>query len=265
MSTGCRMWLRTVSVTILFVSGTATELRAQVTSGRPRIAAVRVGIADHYKVGHWTPIEVEASGLDGTIENPRIDITVIDSDGVETTSTATFPESSAVASHRTAIAYTKVGRMGAPIRVLLADGDKQLHTQTVLAATVSQSASAPIELSPTSELVVALSATPFGLERAFGDRDTEENGAARRTVLLNAVSRLPVAAIGYDAVDVLVISAGDGALCRELANDEERFAALLRWVELGESSLSCAAAKTQIVCWAREVRLLVCCRESSSM
>jgi hypothetical protein len=84
-----------------------------------------------------------------------------------------------------------------------------------------------------SELLVTFGDVPIGLERAFPNRDAAENESGRRTIELSAVTDLPLAWFGYDAVDVLVISASDGAECRALAADKTRFAALVRWVELG--------------------------------
>ncbi len=80
---------------------------------------------------------------------------------------------------------------------------------------------------------MSLGSAPFGLRDAFPDRDGDASQAARQVVELNRVADLPTDWFGYDAVDVFVISAAKGDLCRELAADAKRFDALARWVELG--------------------------------
>jgi hypothetical protein len=226
-------WFRVFALAAAFVRIVPADVSAQSVNGEnPGIVAVRVGIANHFKVGHWTPVVVETTGV-GRLENPRVDVTVIDSDGVATTVAARFTDSTNRERRETAIAYTRVGRVGAPIRVRLADGETTLDEKIVLAAQASQSASAPIELRPTGQLLLALSAAPFGLERALPNRDATANEPGRRAVQLNSITELPVDWFGYDAVDVLVISATDGKLMGELASDEARFAAMVRWVELG--------------------------------
>ena len=57
--------------------------------------------------------------------------------------------------------------------------------------------------------------------------------SARQAIEVNRIADLPSDWFGYEAVDVLLISAGDGKLCRELAADEPRLEALSQWVELG--------------------------------
>ena len=110
-------------------------------NARPRISAIRVGLGGCYKVGHWTPICVDASGLTSG-EDARIEVTVIDSDGVDTTSAATIQATEGADKNGTATIYTKVGRVGAPIRIALFDGDTSI-AQAILRPTASRTLQHP--------------------------------------------------------------------------------------------------------------------------
>jgi hypothetical protein len=223
----------TFLIAISVVAIAATNAAAQPgNSDRPQITSIRIGVANHYKVGHWTGLHVDVAGIAG-LENPRIEVRVVDNDGVRATTAAPLTKSTMGGARETAIVYTKVGKLATPIQVVLADGEVPVAERTLSPQTATQSNPAAVELPSTAELLVALSPAPFGMKQSFPAREASGNEPARRTVELNDVDQLPVDWFGYEAVDVLVISAGDGALCRQLADDNVRFAALVRWVELG--------------------------------
>ncbi len=205
---------------------------ADKSLSHPTIAAIQVGIQRHFKVGCWTPIRIEAYGIDG-LDNPRVAVSVPDSDGVPTTATA--PLHSAVSSNdpAAAVVYTKVGRIGSSLQISLMDGDRRLDERTLLPGAKAKEESAAVALPSTAELLVSFGPSPFGLKDAFLNRESDTGQLARRVVELDQVVELPTDWFGYDAADVLLISTGDGKLCRELAADAARIAALSRWVELG--------------------------------
>ena len=200
-------------------------------SARPRLSDIRLGISNYYKVGHWTAVWAEVEG-----EVPpaaRVEVTVADSDGVATTADAPLEANSAQNGRSAALVYTRVGRVGAPIRVALVDDGQLLAERTLHPNPDLDASSKLVEVPATSELLVSLSANSFGLEQAIPEREAGGGEVMRRTVRLERINDLPVDWFGYEAVDLLVISAGDGALCRALAADKARFSALVRWVELG--------------------------------
>ena len=199
---------------------------------QPRIAAIRVGLGGCYKVGHWTPICVDTSGLTSS-EEVRIEVTVIDSDGVETTSSAPIQSTEDVETNGTATVYTKVGRVGAPIRVSLIDRDTSIAQAILRPDRESDIATSLLQLPPTAELIVGLGSDQIGLRQAFADREATAGESARRVVELKSITDLPTEWFGYDAVDVLVISVGEIDLFRQLAADAQRFVALVHWIELG--------------------------------
>jgi hypothetical protein len=157
---------------------------------------------------------------------------VIDSDGVETTSAAPIPTADAGANN-SAVVYTKVGRVGAPVQVALVNGETPIARRVIRPDRDSNGETSLVELPPTAELIVALGLDRIGLRQAFADRGETAGESARRVVEIKSITELPTEWFGYDAVDVLVVSASETNLCRQLAADTKRFAALLHWIELG--------------------------------
>ena len=129
--------------------------------------------------------------------------------------------------------YTQVGRVVSPIRISLVDGDRQLDERTLLPTAKANPEVAVVPMAATSELIVSLGTSPYGLADAFADRAASGGQVGRKLIELDKTADLPTDWYGYEAVDVLLIAAGDGRLCQELANDKARFAALERWVQLG--------------------------------
>jgi hypothetical protein len=211
--------------------GAAWSTAAAQTS---HIVDVRVGVNNHYKVGHWVPVRVTVNEL-GSFEEPRIEIAVPDGDGVMTTASAPLEPSTTTDGQATAVVHTIVGRLGSPIRATLVDRDGTILDETTFPPGPPSIKSGPgvTELPATGELIVSLSSEEFGLSEAIRDRDTASGVAARRTVHLNGIDDLPTEWFGYSGVDLVVISAGDVALSRELAADRVRYSALARWIDLG--------------------------------
>jgi hypothetical protein len=132
-----------------------------------------------------------------------------------------------------ALIYTKVGRIGSSIQISLVNGERRLDEQMLRSDRKAKPESAAVALPATAELIVSLGSTPFGLREAFPNRELDAGQSARQVLELTRVAELPTDWFGYDAVDVLVISAANGQLCRDLAADAPRYGALTRWLELG--------------------------------
>jgi hypothetical protein len=207
-------------------SAVATETRVAA------ISSIEIGMNGCFKVGCWTPVKAKVEISDG-LKEPRIDVVVADNDGVPTRASALVQRAKSLIGSAEVVVFTKVGRIGSPIRVLLSDGNQILDERTIRTNSATLRDGSAIGLPATAELLVAYGSHPFGLATAFPDRDADGSQLARRVVEINRTDALPSEWFGYEAVDVLLVSAGDGTLCRQLAADGKRFAALERWVELG--------------------------------
>jgi hypothetical protein len=214
------------AIAALLNSSFAADSTAEV-----KIRRIELGFKNHFKVGSWTPFRIEIDGAP-TSEKQQVEITVGDSDGVPTTASA--PLTTAGGDHQSlATVYTKVGRIGSAIQVSLVSDEHRLDEQTLKPDAKERPSSAAVALSATAELIVSFGSAPLGIRDAFPNRESDAGQSARQVVELTRVADLPTDWFGYDAVDVFVISAGNGNLCRELAADKVRYDALARWIELG--------------------------------
>jgi hypothetical protein len=208
-------------------------LSAEGDNAGPKIAAVRAGIAGHYKVGHWAPVEVELNDVGG-IEQPRVTVTALDNDGVRATSVADVTQSDrAAGAARTINLFACVGRLGAAMDVALYDGERVVEAQTLKAGDTTPRAQATVQLHATAELFLFLGTANDELIGSFDRRSDDGQRVARKAVRISDVEALPREWLGYDSVDVVMLSTSDREFCEELANDTDRFAALERWIELG--------------------------------
>jgi hypothetical protein len=220
---------------VALVAAVAASLDASfaaASTAAPKIGQIDVGLGNHFKVGFWTPIRVEVDGRDSR-EKQQIEVTVADSDGVPTTASAPLVEAGTNHDSSEAVVYTKVGRAGSAIQISLLDGERRLDQRALRPDAKTKATSLAVALPATAELLVSFGLSPFGLRDAFANRESDSGQSARQLVELSRVADLPTHWFGYDAVDVLIISAGNGQLCRELAADAARYDALTRWVELG--------------------------------
>jgi hypothetical protein len=207
------------------------SIAAEANAG-PRIKNVELGIKNHFKVGFWTPVVVQVEGA-GQGAADQVQVIVSDSDGVPTTASAKLAALEPDHERATAVVYTKVGRVGNPIEVSLFDGERRVDEQTIRPSMKRNPASPTVAMPATAEFIVSLGAAPFGIREAFPNRESDSSSSARFVAELTRADELPTEWFGYDGVDILVMSAGNGQQCRELAADSKRYEALTRWVELG--------------------------------
>lgn len=250
------------------------------------IQSVEIGLDNHYKLGCWTQFKVTLSpevlsapsargewspgeslanrspdtplGGEAISGGLRVGVTVLDSDGVETTTVAPVvpgakasPNNTAT-SAPTAVVFAQVGRVNSPIRIALTRGDQRLD-EFVFTTNGGPSRRGgnppPNGLLATSEYIVSLGSSKCGLDEAFPDRDSSDGQYARKVLNITDPGLLPTSWIGYDGVDALVLSATDEPFCRALAADALRFAALERWIEQG--------GRLVLFCGAKESRSML--------
>jgi hypothetical protein len=199
-----------------------------------KITAARVGLENHYKLGCWTPVIVEVAAPDASkLAQLRVEVTTADSDGVATTANAKLADDTSSNGPHKALLYTQVGRIKSPIRIALFEGDRQIDEIQLQPDARPTAATAVTALPATSELIVTLSATPFGFAEAFPNRTTSSGQPLRTLLNLKSIDELPTHWFGYDAVNLVVIAAGDGRIAESLVADPARMKALQRWIELG--------------------------------
>lgn len=196
----------------------------------PRIEQIRVGLAGHYKVGLWTPVYVETDSV--ASEGRLVEVTVADSDNVATTATATLTNLPNVY-RSAAMVYTKVGRVGHPLHVSMVVDGRRVDEVVLRPGRKNERGELLPAIPSTGELLVTLGTDAVGFSEALLQSDADDGNLSRRVVRLSHVGDLPIDWFGYDAVDVFLIAASENALLQELAADRIRYAALVRWIELG--------------------------------
>jgi hypothetical protein len=163
-------------------------------------------------------------------------VTAPDNDGVPTLATGPLQVQVSPADGRIGAVYTNIGRLGAPIDISLVQGDKTVESRTLIPrATLDKPGF--IELPATAELLMFFGPMSPQMLDAHTAHNPANGQLIRKAVRAESISELPEEWFGYDAVDVAVLTVGDGGPCDEycakFAGDERRFGAFVRWVELG--------------------------------
>jgi hypothetical protein len=218
-------------VALVLASASAVADEPERREEAPRIESVRIGIANHFKVGHWTPVRVVFDG--GGLNEPRVDVIVPDSDGVRTIATAETQASDNAGEKREAIAYTVVGRRKSPIVVALAESDERIESLTLLPGAESGASGRPVGSPATSEVLLLLSSSGFQLKDAYKEQLAADADSMKRVVNVEHAAELPREWFGYDGFDVIVLAVDDGPLWRELTSDDAKVRAIAEWVAMG--------------------------------
>jgi hypothetical protein len=201
----------------------------------PAIHRVRIGIANHLKVGHWAQVQVYVHPA-AAPKDSHITVTAPDNDGVATFVSAPLSVQQANNGDVVGTTYTNVGRLGESIEVALSTGAITIETRT-LEARESAVNSSFVALTPTSELLLYFGPVSSQLLDDHTDHDSTSDRLRRKAVRAESIEELPGQWFGYEAVDLAILTIGDGGpldtYCKVLAADEKRFGALIRWIELG--------------------------------
>jgi hypothetical protein len=223
---------------ITFVAAAVARSSIAAESGTaesPSIRTVHVGFANHVKAGHWAPVRVEIDPLLAP-KDVWLEVTAVDNDGVPAVSSAPLRRQSTSGSNFVGIGYTNVGQHGMPIDVSLVKDDEALESRRISpSATPDQSRF--VGLSATAELLVFFGPVSPRVLDAHTARNPANGQLIRQAVNAEDVSELPEDWFGYDAVDLAVLTIGnDGPIDKysaKFADDEKRFGAFIRWIELG--------------------------------
>src|SRR5262245_5887397 len=190
---------------LFVVAGIAGDSITAEASAGPKIKHVELGIKNHFKVGFWTPVVVEVEDA-GQSATQQVEVTVSDSDGVPTISSAKLASSEMGHETTKAVIYTKVGRVGNPIQTTLVDRQRRLDEKMIRRNAKGNAALPVVAMPATAEFIVSLGTAPFGVSEAFPSRESDAASSARFVVELTRVNDLPTEWFGYHAVDVLVLS-----------------------------------------------------------
>lgn len=215
----------------------------------PAITAVRAGFAGNYKLGCWSPLEVEITGGSERLVG-RLTATVPDGDGVPTvvTTAANRPISIEPREKQTAHLFIRVGQAYGTLAVSLIDERGETLAKRVFHPTVTTgNDDFTAGLPATSRLIVEFG-PPVGIA-ALTQSENQNELSQTRVARVDEASDLPIEWYGYEGVDIVVLTTSRADLFRPLSQNPARIAALRHWVEMG--------GKLVIFCGSQADELLV--------
>ena len=223
----------------------------------PEFATVRVGFAERYKVGLWTPLEVTLRGGSSRIERCRVRANLPDSDGLncsfEAPDCQLLPEQ-----EMKVVLYVRFGRESGPLGLQLLEGDKTLAEKTFNSNSsppedrFHDALTGPGKHGGGQRLIVSVGKSPLELEKAAAeeeDQETHQPKEPRNVVAkVDGLAGLPTRWEGYEGVDVVIVSTSDPeSLFAKITPENARVEALEQWVRMGGKLVLCAGSKAEEV------------------
>ena len=218
-----------------------------------QIVDVRVGLGDGYKVGLWTPVEVTLRGTD-RLADGRLSLTVPDGDG------AASRVRVALADGQTTVrTYIRFGRVESRLDIELYDDDRRIDRKTYRPGDSARFLSA---LPTACTLIVTVGWNTAGGNAAGGNpltvKDTldvkeavalfrEEGIVETALAQVDDARQLPDRWIGYEGIDVLVLSTADYGTDPRSTLSRTQAAALHDWVEMGGRLVFCVGSNARRV------------------
>jgi len=222
-----------LAVVALPAGGMAQDLK------RPKIVGVRVGIADRYKAGLWTQVDVTLLGgsemLTGTLS-----VIVPDGDGVPgcvTKPCHVYPGRETVVR-----LITRFGRVDSDLKVVFRVGGDVVADRTFQAA-IHPDAEHFAEALEFQKLIVSVGVSPLDVEGEGkpGHLDAESRPVIAR---VDDVERLPTHWCGYEGVDAVILLASRSEIYNKLTvNNNVRVQALDQWVRMGGRLVLCVGSR----------------------
>ncbi|MCG8449497.1 MAG: hypothetical protein MI725_07960, partial [Pirellulales bacterium] len=195
----------------------------------PMILEARIGLNGIFKLGCWTPLEVELLG--GTkAYTGRVEATVPDSDGVPTTVFSPRPVGIEPGQSTTARLFLRVGQAQSTLRVRFRADGKVRSARTFYAGPVDN----PDTVSggtPATDLVMLVFGPALGLGELVQAPDGEE--PTSRVTRIERAAELPTQWYGYEGIDVVLLTTSAPELYRPLLQNPLRREALHKWVVQG--------------------------------
>ncbi|MEX2138769.1 MAG: hypothetical protein WD894_05870 [Pirellulales bacterium] len=202
-----------------------------------KIGDLQIGFAGVYKVGHWTPLAVTLRSSQDDAVSGDLVVQLDDGDGI---ATMVRERGVTLAAGQESIvrALAKPGRPQGAIEVTF-ESDKGAAARTFAQDDI------PLALLATEELLVEIGG-PIGLEEL--QRHYPENSLERPTATsVKDLNSLPRRSLGFDGVDLVVVTTGDTVLNQAWSNHEETIHALDEWVRLGGKLILCVGREGERV------------------
>ena len=211
----------------------------------PEIEGVRVGFADRYKVGLWTPVEIRLRGGDPDAA-VQVVLTVPDGEGIPTeiATAADNPIRLLPGQQSRVTLYARFGRVKSALGVELRENGSAVARRTFPNGDAAEGQAILSAVDERSLLVViGDGAMVEGAFRMHGYEPAERPVVAA----LDDVASLPTQWFGYEGVDTVALLTSDAARLSELLGDTPQAAALRAWVAAGGRLVAASGAVAENV------------------
>jgi hypothetical protein len=208
---------------------------------RPEFVAVRVGFANRYKAGLWTPIEVTLRG-GSRPETGRVRASLADSDGLNCSYDAPEPCQVLPGQDTQVQLYVRFGNANDDTLSLeLLDGRSMLAQKRFNSYESPALDQLPNPIRGGQRLVVSVGRSASGLEKAVPG--TQGDKATTVVAAVDGLARLPTRWEGYEGVDMVVISTSRPEVFENILPENARIEALEQWVAMGGTLVLCAGSQ----------------------
>jgi len=216
----------------------------------PEFVAVRVGFADRYKVGLWTPIEVILRGGSVPVIG-RVRATLSDSDGLNCSFDAPEPCQLLPGQDASVSLYVRFGHEESTLSLELLgiDGRTTLATKTFdsTGSPPTMGTWCPDQfadaLHPGKRLIVFVGKGSLGIEKAVPSTPGET--AQNVVATVDSLARLPTRWQGYEGVDIVVISTSKPEVFEKILPQNVRIESLEQWIRMGGTLVLCAGSHAE--------------------
>jgi len=196
----------------------------------PEIIGLRVGIADRYKVGLWTQVEIRLRGGE-EIFNGEVAVLNVDSDGALGRMVSSQPCALSPGQEASVILFTRLGRVNGELTAELSVGEQVLARKTFYTAPQADKEHFLPALE-SQKLIVVFDEDDLGVSE-MGKVLGLEPAARPVAAVVSEPGRLPPDDCGYEGVDAVILSTSRPEILKALAADAARLNALERWLQLG--------------------------------
>ena len=195
----------------------------------PVIVSARIGFNGVYKLGCWTPLEIELLGQ-ATAYTGVVTVTVPDSDGVPTTVVSPRPVGIEPGQSTKFRLFVRVGQANSGLNIRFsADGKIRAQKYFYLGSDYGAGV-IPGGLTATDRVVLQ-----FGPSIGWGDlvEKQDDSEPTTRVARIEVASELPTQWYGYESIDTVLLTSSQPELYRPLLQNPLRLAALRNWVFQG--------------------------------
>jgi hypothetical protein len=205
----------------------------------PKIVGLRVGIADRYKAGLWTQVEVTLRGGSERLVG-ELSVIVPDGDGVP--GRVSKPCQVLPGQDNPPVRLiTRFGHVDSDLKVVFHIG-KDVIAHKTYETGLQADADHFLPALESQSLIVVVGDTTLGMDEVgkLGGAPADDRPVAVR---LDDIERLPTHWCGYEGIDAVILCTSRPEIYRRLAANNARVQALDQWVRMGGRLVLCVGSQ----------------------